>query len=708
MPDLTLSPNHERVLYAKLLKFREEHLENYEGPTMEYSASDYHHVKEPMRRSSTRASLQPPLPSKRHSQYSILNENIPKKNPSQRHQRQPSVPETEQSYDPFRASSRQQMTKAEVDQARITVLRGLSGASRPRPASVYSRRPTSKTSIRNPALARIQDDAVYSLPASSSSSGSPQQRKMSRVVSRRSMISNSSAVRKSISYKRNVSFVHAQRRTISTNHTSIKDKRESNALTLQERYKSQDQGNEPKRSSNIATPRQSAAEATYTADSPQPEIPQVIRSRKTPSGKAAVPGVALTRASQFWRDDTRKVSTELEKFCDEAFNRSSLQLSATPVTEGEDQIYDTPATTLSREVSASSVIQHRHRSKGNGPMDLKTLRERPLPELPAPEHPGTYDLNQRQLAKARELLVQRAADPSMAGSLDEVIAHLDRLMQPSAVRLQEQDRRAASAPDSKSPLERSNDTFERFLEKGYTGIRSASEPVSGGRTAAERNGMTVRVVDADDQKPISPTKPLTIRKKSGSSTPSTGSVKLRSRPSQEQMPYYEDITPYSGIQGNEYRSAGLNLLERPLEPIVEDDDKENFDPRDRKQKTLSGESKKRSWFRRHQQTQGSQGSDNSQVPMREEGLPEGCQALRPSDELSNTVATGAAVAETHHEPKASSKGRFFRIFGKRDGKPAKNASKSASNGKPLQIPPKYPAPNKPKATTSTIPPASPP
>jgi len=651
---------------------------------MEYSVSDYHHVNEPVRRSSTRLSHPPPLPTKRVSQYSIRSGNAPKKNQSHRHQRQPSVPETEQSYDPFRASSRQQMAQAEADRARAIVARGSSVASRQRPASVYSSQLTSKTSVRNPALARIQDDAVYSLPPSSSSSGSLQQRKMSRAASRRSMVSSSSAVRKSVSYRRNVSFVHSQRRIVSSAHPTIKARRETNALTLQERYNHGDGEEENKQAPIVATPRQSIAEASYAADSPRPAVPQVVRSRKVLSRTATAPDVVLTRASQFWRDDARKVSTELEKFCDEAFNRSSLQLSATPATEVEDQTYSTPATSLSREVSGASVIQHPPRAKASRQLDSRALRERPLPRIPSPEHPGTYDFNQRELAKARELLLQRAADPSMAGSLDEVIAHLDRLMQPSAVRLQEQGLRAASTPDPKSPLERTNDTFERFLEKGYTGIRSASEPGPGNRAGTDRTKMTVRMVDTDDPKPISPTKPLTIRKKSGSSTPSTDSGRLRRRASQEQVSYYEDVRPYGGTHGTEFRSAGLNLLDHPLEPIEEDEDKENFDPRDRKQKTLSGESKKRGWFRRHQQGQGSQESEQSHGQAHREGeLQHDCQAL-PANEETTRFRNNNALAEAQNGQKLSGKGRFLNLFGKRDGKRAKEVSKGASGGKCLK------------------------
>lgn len=643
---------------------------------MEYSVSDYHHVKEPFKRSSTRASLQPPLPSKRHSQYSIMSDNVTKRSQSHRIPRMPSLPETEQSYDPFRASSKQQMAKAEADQARITVLRGSSTASRQRPASVYSRRLPSRTSLRNPVLDRIQDDVVYSLPVSSSSTGSPQQRRISRATSRRSMVSNSSAMRKSVSYKRNVSFVHTQRRTMSANHPTLKAKRESDAMTLKQRYNQENRDREPEQVARLATPRQSVNEASGIAASPKPEVAQVVRSRKTvktPSGKAIAPTPGATRASQFWRDDARKVSTELERFCDEAFNRSSLQLSGTPLAESDDRVYETPATTLSREVSVSSVIQHhQHATRPSRQLDPKELRERPLPRVPSPEHPGSFDLNRRELAKARELLLQRAADPSMAGSLDEVIAHLDRLMQPSAIRIQDQERRAASVPDPKTPLGRSNDTFERFLQKGYTGIRSASEPVH-----VDRSRITVRMVDNDG---ISPTKPLTIRKKSGSSTPSTDSGRLRSTTSQDWVSYHEDSRPHSRSQSGDYRSAGLHHMDHPLEPIEEDDDKENFDPRDRKQKTLSGGSGKRSWFRRHQQGQGSQGSNKILGPSQVDVAPsQDNLVLRPSEEVrrSNELAS----TEAQSKAKAGGKSRFFKIFGKKDGKQAKSASQSGPGGK---------------------------
>lgn len=671
---LSDAPNHEKIHYSKLVKFREEHLENYQGPIMEYSQSDYHHTQEPARRSSTR--------------YSILNEGQPRKSMS--HRRQPSLAATEQSYDPYRPSSKRQMTQAEqAEQAKITVQRGPSASSRQRTVSGHSRR----LSVRNPAVARIQDEG-YSVPNSSSASGS-QQRRISAGVSRRSMISNSSArvaARKSISYKRNVSFAHPRRTSALTDQPSLRAQQQVDTpTTLHERYTA-DQSSAPIENDEVPE-LPSRNDSRFAADSPRPEPTQVVRSKKKLSKLHSVPDIVLTRSSQYWKEDARKVSTELEKYIDEAFNRSSMQSNTTRDTEvtcGTEE-YDpssnTPATTFSqRENSVASVSQQRHPAKVAKPCD-KSILERPLPKLPPPEYPGTNDFTQRELAKARDLLKQRAEDPSIKGSLDDVIAHLDRLMQPSAVRI-EQEQRAASTPNPKSPLEKREDTFERFLKEGYTaGIRSASEPLPKG-SKDPRNRKTVRMVErSDEQIPISPTKPLIIRKQSGSSTPSDGSVRLRARPSQDQLSYFEGNNPYNQAFTGDYRSAGLTLLDRALEPIEEDDDKENFDPVDRKRKTLSGESKKRGWFRRGHQPQGSHEKDNAQAQPLREGSDRNSVA---SEEKASKRVSDPIDEQIPSQSKGKARGRFFKIFSKRDGKATKKPSKESSGGisiiSPILIP----------------------
>ena len=646
---------------------------------MEYSISDYHH-HEPPPRSLTRASLQ--LGNRRQSQYSILHEGLPPKSQSQTHRRQPSVAGTEQSYDPYRPSSRQQMTKAAADKARITVLRGPSASSRQRTISNHSRH----TSVRNPALARIQGDEAHGIPNSSSATGSPQQRQMSRGASRRSMVSTSSVravTRKSFSYKRNVSFIHPRRP--SNPQPPLSTPPNASPHTLQESYAT---GQEAEATETDEVPELPVRiDSRFTADSPVPEATQIVRSKKTLLRNRPVPDIVLTRSSQYWKDDARKVSTELEKYIDEAFNRSSMQSNGTRETKETERSYNTPATTVSqRDYSASSIQQQHHRSGKVARTSDRSILERPLPDLPPPEYPGTNDFTQRELAKARDLLKQRAADPSIKkGALDDVIAHLDRLMQPSAVRIQEQERRAASTPDPKSPLEKRDDTFERFFQEGYTGIRSASEPVRRSHADNPRVRATVRMVEhSDENVPISPTKPLTIRKKSGSSTPSDRSVRIRSKSSQEQLSHVEDNGPYNYDPSRDYRSAGLTLLDRTLEPIEENEDKENYDPNDRKRKTLSGESRKRGWFRKGHQIQRSQEnvkgqsvSDLSEAQERRSNPSEGKSLHRLSDPINEQI---------HIEPKNKAKGMFFKLFGKREGKGTKYPPKGSPGGNYIPFP----------------------
>ena len=490
------------------------------------------------------------------------------------------------------------------------------------------------------------------------------------------MVSSSSAkaaARKSISYKRTVSFVHPRRQS---NPKSLRTQQNQSPHTLKERFAMDQEAEQIETDEVPELPVR--VDSKFAADSPVPESTQVVRSKKAPPKSHPVPDIVLTRSSQYWKDDARKVSTELEKYIDEAFNRSSMQSNVTRETKETDRSVNTPATTFSqRDDSAASILQQHQRAKAARVPD-RSILQRPLPELPPPEYPGTNDFTQRELAKARDLLKQRAADPSIKGSLDDVIAHLDRLMQPSAVRLQEQERRAASTPDPKSPLEKRDDTFERFFQEGYTGIRSASEPVPRGRSDNARVRTTVRMVEhSDDQTTISPTKPLTIRKKSGSSTPSDGSVRIRSRPSQEQLSYYEDGKSYNATSSAEYRSAGLSLVDRALDPIEEDEDKENFDPVDRKRKTLSGESKRKGWFRRGHQTQGSQEKDKEQ-PLKDVFQEHHSNSIEQNtrNRYSDPVAEHAPA-----EPKGKAKGMFFKIFSKRDGKSTKSASKGSSGGK---------------------------
>ena len=665
-------------MYTKLLRFREEQLENYEGPPIEYSVSDYHHAppRPVTRRSSTRVSLQGG--HRRQSQYSILDEGAPRKSQSYH---QASVAGTEESYDPFR-TSRNPITQRQADQARVTVYRGPSSSSRvQRPTGINAKRASlRKTSTkRNAALGSAIDD-LYSIPSSPPimhSAGHSQlqklrsERRVSSALSRRSFVSNVSSgrpgpVRKSMSYKRGVSFIHTHAEKRSTSA-------QVPPLTLQERYIK----DRPQHASSLPS--------LLTKESPPTVAPHVVRSKKTPTNLTESQPVGAENAkiaSHHWKDDARKVSTELEKFCDEAFNRSSVASTAlttrTAVTDPPQQSHGSPATSVSVREDSGTFFKHPHQRAYRPTQASRPIRpsdlQRPLPKPPVSEleHLGSY--TQQELARTRDLLKQRAADPKMAmvpGCLDDVIAHLDRLMQPSAVRANEQ-RRYVSTPDPNSPaMGRSKDTFDSLLEKGNIGFRSASEPARGYADSPHRRRYpgkeTLRLVEPSDEKPISPTKPLTIRKKSGSSTPSGGSVRTQGEPS---LRFAKPQT------ADERRIAGLSqLVDTPLESI--DEDKENFDPLPRNPKTLSGEGKKRNWFRRQHQL-GTESPDKGPAPPLKDSLP-----LRDhptaSPKKKRTSDVPSEESQTSEPKKGKGKGKFFKIFGKhKQPKPDPN-----SGGKPF-------------------------
>ena len=485
--------------------------------------------------------------------------------------------------------------------------------------------------------------------------------------SRRSMRSNSSVIvaRKSTSYKRNVSFIHNRKRSFSGRHPRLRSQEHhTSPFTLQERFlRDQSQANAKSRETPIS-PSISMKEIPQTEDRP------IIRSRKSPIKEhtAKKPRVA----SHYWKDDARKVSVEMEKLCDDAFNRSPISSSIpTPRTEAtgnrfSQNTYSSPATSFSVHEDPVPVSVTRH-SKAR---QIEVDYQRPLPLLPATErqmgseHLGSY--TQRELAKTRDLLKKRAAEATMSpGYLDEVIAHLDRLMQPSMIRLKEEERRAVSTPDHNSGISR-KDTFEQIMEKNNIGFRSASEPSK--RQDASHTQSTIRVVDSSEGlKPISPVKPLTIRKRSESSTPSVGSP----RPIVPTERLFTTEELYSQ-QVEERRPAGLALFENPsLEPIGEDEDKENFDPATRR--TDFTEPKKRKWFRRHQPIPQSRDNDkdSKDLPLPVRSQQQQPSHLHSSEQKAKNRSSDVPSEEsqTNEHKKGLGKARFFKIFsGKHDSK----------------------------------------
>lgn len=650
------------------------------------------------KRSSTRVSLQPPRiqHGQASSRYSILVEETPRRSVSHRHpsisshrrqsissqqrpptsssanQRPASVAETEGSYDPFR-SSRAQFHKAPADHARITVLRNVSNryAANRQSFSSFNRRAPSKASTQYHAQLPTPVDDVFSIASTPPTANSSQlarlrnERRISCASSRHTFNSSTGTrvVHKSASYRRGVSFAHIRKRSPSADLTfqtcSSFVPRVSVSKSPQIRAAS--------------TPLPSVSVSPHQ-ETPSPTIPPTaIRSRKAIPDEDSSSKPRIT--SQYWKEDTRKVSKELENFCDEAFNRASVASSApTTATAATDRrSLGTPAT--SHSVHDIEPMPHVRRIPKSA--DLKAYENRPLPRPPVEESLGSF--THRELAKTKEVLMKRAAGSGITpGALDEVIAHLDRLMQPSEVRLKEENRRAVSSPDQ--GLAPNKDTFERFLERTNVGFRSASEPTAESPRKKRRQADTIRIVDnREKQMDISPVKPLTIRKKSNSSTPSTET--LRKRPSHEQLPQRGDSRSHDRYQPGEHRSAGLNLLQKSLEPIEEHGDDSPTKPR--------VVTKKKSWFFRGHQTNKSEDSDKMPPPP----LPppkdaqQGFQNFGGRKEVPAWKRTSDPTSETSHHSDSKKEGTFgkaklLKLFGgKKDLKSKRSSQELRGGGK---------------------------
>lgn len=649
------------------------------------------------RRSSTQASLQQSQPRIQHGQassrYSILVEETPRRSFSRRrpsvssqqrpltsssllHQRPASVAETEGSYDPFR-SSRAQFHKAYADHARITVLRNLSNrhAANRQSTSSFNRRAPSKASTQYHAQLPTPVDDVFSIASTPPTVSSSQyarlrnERRISRTSSRHTFNSSTGTrvVHKPTSYRRGVSFAHIRKRSASADLSSQRYSSSVPRVSI----------TKPSQIRAASSPLPSVPVSPHQ-DTPSPTVPPtVVRSRKPmpDEGSSREPRVT----SQYWKEDMRKVSRELENFCDEAFNRESVASSApTTITAATDRrSCGTPAT--SRSIHGNEPMSHGGVRRIPKSSDLRAYENRPLPRPPVEESLGS--LAQRELAKTKEVLMKRAAGSGITpGALDEVIAHLDRLMQPSEVRLKEENRRAASTPDR--GLAPNKDTFERFIERTDISVRSASDPTaeSPRKKLRRRQADTIRIMDLrDGQKDISPVKPLTIRKKSNSSTPSTET--LRNRSSHEQLPQQTEPRVYGRYQPEERRSAGMNLLQKSLEPI-----EERADDSSPKARAVT---KKKSWFFRGHQTNKSADSDKMPPPPPPppKDAQQGFQNLGGRKEVPPWKRASDPASETSQNSDSKKEGTFgkaklMKLFGKKDVK-EKRSSQELRGGKSI-------------------------
>lgn len=265
------------------------------------------------------------------------------------------------------------------------------------------------------------------------------------------------------------------------------------------------------------TPRKHQSRQYLTPDIRDPlSSPTIYAENTVKSKKETGNGIRARRSrtnNQVIDTEARKVSTELEKYCEEAFNRSSGSSSHRTSAATSHGPYDTPPSSVSNRASSQSAHA----------LTTPTNFKRPLPEAPS-ETPNTYAA--REISETRNRLAARyAVDPGAnSQTYTEVLAHLDALLKPPS---QATDgKRAVSLPEPKysgffsdlpaiSEEDRlQDDDNAKDSHGGAAEIPAYSTSHGRCRDA----GVTIRLIE-----PSSPHRPapLNIRKASSATTATT-------------------------------------------------------------------------------------------------------------------------------------------------------------------------------------------
>lgn len=513
--------NQEKYFYSALLKYREEHLENMMNApgAVEYSASDHQHIKpamSPKKVPSITVSRSSHLRSR--SQYSVLNnEHLYSRhsffeNPS------------EASYDPFRAS-REPILTSKDEYMNVTVHRDDSNASKKlKPRLSSTRQPSS---LRIEALRRSSRRGSGLSTSSRSIKGTPCRRlSMSHYSSksRSSMHSGkwlssprAAVVRPGSSHKRPVNFSHLRKSSTASGLTG-KASSDLNAVTpdqrrnmRQSRYKSG--GSLPVPSSN-----------------PQQDAIPPVRSKK--GGNALTEPTPRTRKMKDIEQEARKVSTELEKVCEEAFFRSSMSSSLrSSITDRPSPFSDTPPSSVSYGAEHS-------RAKANF-TDKASLANRPLPPIPdlrsspsaEKETPRTFTA--RELAEVRQRLAKTYAEKGVSSDrvFNDLLRQLDNLLSPEARHSCESGRSLHHQTDGHSLLQvipeegrfADTETDISAYDRNKPRTRAPAARYHRHNSSVDpENDHTIRLVPPSSP-PLSPPSPspiapLNIRKRSDHST----------------------------------------------------------------------------------------------------------------------------------------------------------------------------------------------
>ncbi|KAF2271997.1 Pkinase-domain-containing protein [Westerdykella ornata] len=551
--------NDEKYFYSALAKYRNEQLEDYSpgAQAISYSTSDHHHhVQPPRERERVQRS---------QSAFSILNdEHMYSKHSFYE------PPPSEASYDPFRASRAPLMPqKARSLNQNITVHRG-SGSS----CSSRKLRPaTALGHYRTGSSLRIQTLRQNSNRQSSAvSRGSSKRSGLSSVRSGPSTRSQRSAVvaRRSVS-----------RSSMATSHWP----------SSPPVFRSGSRSGSARRRVSFSHPGHSSVCSTPRA--PMTETP--TPPNRFVSVKAASPLIPRVRMrkpdspNKYIQSEARKVSMELGKVMEEAFNRSSLEVGSSvrsSVAEPKGTYgsgCDTPPTSLStaRDSTGSNFVTPLNNS----------LRSRPLPPIPD-ETPTSF--LQRKLAETREQIAMRLErEGKDISQYQEALDNLDRLLQP----VNNGNKRTCSAP-TKSPelpviSEETKTDGDRYNSRAVT---DPVRPLLRGHRSAFEQSNTIRLVD-DSPAHVAP---LNIRKRSGASTVARGANEgLR----------WAETPPRPQIPGQPRKTSDLRVFPLPnthlapvasVRPDLKEKEKEKRKEKEKEEEEERTLKKRKSlWFRRN-------------------------------------------------------------------------------------------------------------
>jgi serine/threonine-protein kinase HSL1, negative regulator of Swe1 kinase len=417
--------------------------------------------------------------------------------------------------------------------------------------------------LKHPALSRLQNDQLSSLPSEEPEKILRQKRHPYTPGTSQSSLASSgrphsdAGIRKSASYKRHVSFQHHRKR--------------SRKLSGHQRLVSFE-AETPEPATQTS---QGLIESQSTPSTPTPS--RVTRLRKP----ASELDVRKSRAaSHYWKDEARKVSTELGKICEEAFNRSSISSS----TMSQSRPNKSPTTSVSTQSQTAATRLSNQ------------LKNRPLPQPPA-ESLGSYTL--RELADIRRRLLDHCRNErldAIPAYVKDTITHLGRLIEADRPESIDEsiDKRSASDPNPVSSqgssrigaLPRHPNGIDLFRSREHAilahdlrALRAASDPAKSNNKVTFKDA-TIRLVSPDPLSSVEKIQPLKIRKNKVSL-----SVSALCNGSSEALDSNFD---YDGYESCFYGPAQLHTIEE--DPVS---------PRRRGAIGSPGGNRKRSWFKRN-------------------------------------------------------------------------------------------------------------